>query len=384
LLFNSYDLFPSCTFEVLKKVLMRKLFVSSCFIFILIPFLFAGNPGNRNKKIKSKHPKNIILLIGDGMGTAQIYAGYTAKKGIMNITGMPVSGFSVTYSADNYITDSGAGGTALATGVKTKNASIGVDAAGKPVTSILEMAEQRGLSTGLVATSTITHATPASFIAHTSNRSKYADIALDFLHTDIDVFIGGGYNHFARRADSLNLLDSLKARGYFVARDLKDVDIPSTNRLAALLADEHMPSMIKGRGNMLPDATEMALKILKRNKSGFFIMIEGSQIDWGGHDNDAPYIVAEMVDFDNAVGKALQFASKNGETLVIVTADHETGGFGITGGSIVTGEVTGGFVTKDHTATMVPVFAYGPGSEIFTGVQENTEIFRKCVELLGL
>lgn len=346
--------------------------------------LFAGSPGEKKKKSKSPHPKNIILLIGDGMGTAQLYAGYTAKKGIMNITGMPVSGFSVTFSANDYITDSGAGGTALATGTKTNNGSIGVDAKGQPLETILEKAEKKGLSTGLVSTSAITHATPASFIAHTSNRSKYADIAFDFLRTDIDVFIGGGYNNFARRTDSLNLVDSLKAHGYLVARNLKDVDIPSTQRLAALLSDEHMPSMAKGRGNMLPDATEMALKMLKRNKSGFFIMIEGSQIDWGAHDNDLPYMVAEMVDFDNAVGKALQFAAKNGETLVIVTADHETGGFGITGGNLTTGEVKGSFLSKDHTATMVPVFAYGPGSERFSGVQDNADIFKKCVELLNL
>jgi alkaline phosphatase len=363
---------------------MKRYIFTVGLVMLILPAVFAGNPGDKSKKSKVKHPKNIILLIGDGMGTSQVYAGYTAKKGIMNITGMPVSGFSVTYSASDYITDSGAGGTALATGVKTNNYSIGVDEKGQHVRTILEMAEQKGLSTGLVATSTITHATPASFIAHTSNRSKYADIAFDFLRTDIDVFIGGGYNHFARRADSLNLIDSLKARGYFVARDLKDVDLPSTRRLAALLADEHMPSMAKGRGNMLPDATEMALKMLKRNKLGFFVMIEGSQIDWGGHDNDVSYVVNEMVDFDNAVGKALQFAAKDGETLVIVTADHETGGFGITGGNLATGDVQGSYLTKDHTATMVPVFAYGPGSELFTGVQQNTDIFKKCAKLLGL
>jgi len=360
---------------------MRKIVVSIVMISMLVPLLFAGKPGDKKKK--SEQPKNIILLIGDGMGTAQVYAGYTAKKGIMNITGMPVSGFSVTYSSNDYITDSGAGGTALSSGVKTKNGSIGVDTNGKPVETILEMAEKRGLSTGLVSTSSITHATPASFIAHTPNRSKYSDIALDFLKTDIDVFIGGGYKDFAKRADSLNLIDSLKARGYFIARNLKDVNVKSTTRLAALLADEHMPQMSKGRGNMLPDATEMALSMLDKNDKGFFIMIEGSQTDWGGHANDAAYIVDEMIDFDNAVGKALEFAAKDGETLVIVTADHETGGLGIIGGSILSGDVQGAFLIKDHTATMVPVFAFGPGSQLFTGVQDNTDIFKKCAKLLG-
>lgn len=362
---------------------MRKYLVSALLVIFIVPVLFAENPEEKKKKETASHPKNIILMIGDGMGTSQVYAGYTAKKGKMNITGMPVTGFSITCSASDYITDSGAGGTALSTGHKTKNYSIGVDTSGKPLETILEMAEKRGLSTGLISTSAITHATPASFIAHTSDRSKYADIAFDFLRTDIDVFIGGGYNHFAQRTDSLNLTDSLKAHGYFVTRNLKDVNVESTNRLAALLADEHMPQMSKGRGNMLPDATAMALQILARNANGFFIMIEGSQIDWGGHANDAAYVVDETVDFDNAVGKALTFAGKNGETLVIVTADHETGGFGITGGSVVNGKVQGAFLSKDHTATMVPVFAYGPGSELFTGVQNNTDIFKKCVKLLG-
>lgn len=363
---------------------MKNIIVSAFLLVILIPWLSAANPGDRKKKSKFRHPKNVILMIGDGMGTAQVYAGYTAKKGNMNITGMPVSGFVTTFSANNYITDSGASGTAFATGTKTKNYSIGVDTNGKAVPSILELAEQRGLATGLVSTSAITHATPASFIAHTSNRSKYADIAFDFLRTDIDVFIGGGYNHFARRIDSLNLTDSLKTRGYVVTRDLKNVNIQTTDRLAALLADEHMPRMSKGRGNMLPDATELALKMVSRNKKGFFIMIEGSQIDWAGHDNDASYIVDEVVDFDNAVGKALEFAAKDGETLVIVTADHETGGFGITGGNLAKGEIQGAFLIKDHSATMVPLFAFGPGSEKFSGVQDNTDIFKKCVELLKL
>lgn len=361
--------------------LFFKLFLASAITIVVIN---DANAQKSKRTSKSSTPKNIILLIGDGMGTSQVYAGYTAKKGVMNITGMPVTGFSITNSASNYITDSGAAGTALAAGVKTKNGSIGVDVDGKPVKTILEMAEDKGLSTGLVSTSAITHATPASFIAHTPSRSKYEDIANYFLHTDIDVFIGGGYNHFARRADSLNLIDSLMARGYFIARDLKDVDVPSTQSLAALLADEHMPSMIKGRGNMLSDATELALKMLKRNKKGFFIMIEGSMIDWAAHDNDAESIVKEIVDFDNAVGNALKFAAKNGETLVIVTADHETGGLGINGGSLETGEIVAAFTSKDHTATMVPVFAYGPGAERFTGVQQNTDIFKKCVQLLDL
>jgi alkaline phosphatase len=341
-----------------------------------------GDPASHKKKNKS--PRNIILMIGDGMGTTQLYAGLTVKKGQLNIAKFPISGFVKTYSSDNYITDSGAGATALATGTKTNNGYISVAPDGTVLETILEAAERKGLSTGLVATSSITHATPAGFIAHTSNRGNMEDIAMDFLKTDIDVFIGGGYNNFTLRKDSLNLLDSLISRGYFVARDLKDVDLPTVNKLAALLASGHMPRVSAGRKDMLLQGSSMAIKLLDRNKKGFFLMIEGSQMDWGGHDNNMEYVVEEMIDFDDAVGKVLEFARKDGETLVIVTSDHETGGLALTGGDISSGKVEGGFIHKDHTAVMVPIFAYGPGAENFSGIMDNTEVNRKCMELLKL
>ena len=360
---------------------MNRILVSVLLVLLIFPDSLFAEPSGRDSK--TKKPKNIIFMIGDGMGTAQVYAALTATHDKLNIARCPVTGFVKTFSADKYITDSGAGATAYATGHKTNNGYISVSPSGEKLPTILEIAEKNGLATGLVATSAITHATPAGFIAHTSNRGNMEDIALDFLKTDIDVFIGGGYNNFAHRKDSLNLTDSLRAHGYIVARDMRDVDLPTTNKLAALLADVHMPRMAAGRGNMLPDATDMALKILKRNKKGFFVMVEGSQIDWGGHDNNLDYIVEETVDFDKAVGKALDFAAKNGETLVIVTADHETGGLGLTGGDIQKGTVTGSFILKDHTAVMVPIFAYGPGSEKFSGIMDNTDVNKKCMALFG-
>jgi alkaline phosphatase len=372
----------NCNFA--KKNLMQRktlmLLILGSLLLIHYQSVGAGDPG---PKLKRKAPKNIILMIGDGMGSSQLYACITAKGDKCNIARFPVSGFVKTYSADNYITDSGAGATAFATGHKTNNGYISISPQGEKLQTILETAELRGLSSGLVATSAITHATPAGFIAHTRNRGNMEDIALDFLKTDIDVFIGGGYNNFAHRQDSLNLIDSLRAHGYFVARDLRDVDLPTVNKLAALLAEGHMPRIAAGRGNMLPDATDMAIKLLKRNKKGFFLMVEGSQIDWGGHDNDLNYVIEEAIDFDNAVGKALEFAKKNGETLIIVTADHETGGLGLTGGDLKTGKVEGSFIYKDHTAVMVPLFAFGPGSELFTGLMENTDVYRKCMSLYG-
>ena len=335
------------------------------------------------QKFKAKKPKNVILLIGDGMGTSHVFAGLTANGGHLFLENFKNVGFSKTQSSNRYITDSAAGGTALATGQKTYNGAIGVNTDTIAIKTILEMAEEKGLATGLVSTSAITHATPASFIAHQGSRGSYEDIAADFLKTDIDLFIGGGYKHFAARKDKRDLVSELKEKGYRVLRNMDEIAQVKSGKLVGLTADEHNEVYPK-RKMSLPVSTQTALNILSQNKKGFFIMIEGSQIDWGAHQNNMPYVVNEMLDFDQTIGKALEFASHNGETLIVVTADHETGGLALIGGDIKKGMVKGGFPTGDHTATMVPVFSYGPGAENFTGIIENTDIPKKIMTLLGL
>ncbi|MBL7871383.1 MAG: alkaline phosphatase [Cyclobacteriaceae bacterium] len=353
---------------------MRKLFV--------ICLLLALNSAGCAQKSKSK-PKNIILMVGDGMGTAQIYAGLTANKGKLNLERCTAVGFHKNQATDNYVTDSAAGATAFACGQKTYNGAIGVDASGKPIPTILEIAERNGLATGLVATCSITHATPASFISHQPSRALNEAIALDFLKTDIDVFIGGGRKYFSKRSDGINLNDSLIARGYQIANSIDEVQRITNGKLAAFLADEQQAKFSEGRGDELVKSTEVAIRLLKGNKKGMFMMIEGSQIDWGGHSNDTKYIVDEMVDFDNAIGKVLDFATADGNTLVIITADHETGGFSIIGGDMMTGTVEGKFTTEHHTGVMIPVFAFGPGSEQFSGIYQNTDIYKKMHEAFG-
>jgi alkaline phosphatase len=333
------------------------------------------------QKFKGNKPKNIILLIGDGMGVSQVFAGLTANRGHLFLENCKYIGFSKTQSADDYITDSAAGGTALSSGVKTYNGAIGVDAAGNKVPTILEEALASGLATGLVSTSAITHATPASFIAHQASRSSYEDIAADFLKTNIDVFIGGGLDHFAKREDGRDLVDELENKGYKVETDLKKIGKTKKGKLAGFTADVHNGRMAE-RGDMLTIATNTAINILDNNKKGFFLMIEGSQIDWGGHASSTIYVVEDMLDFDQVIGQALEFAAKDKETLVIVTADHETGGMALTGGSIEKGIIEGAFPTGGHTAVMVPVFSYGPGAEQFIGIMENTDIHAKMKMLL--
>jgi len=333
------------------------------------------------QKFKSKKPKNVILMIGDGMGVSQISAGITVNGGHLYLENFKHVGFSKTQASDNYITDSAAGGTALSSGQKTYNGAIGVTPDKMPVKTILEMAEDKGMATGLVSTSAITHATPASFIAHQGSRGSYEDIAADFLKTDIDVFIGGGYKHFAQRKDKRELTKELQAKGYQVLRNMDDIVKVKSGKLAGLTADEHNEAYPL-RKMSLPLSTKTALNILSQNKKGFFIMIEGSQIDFGGHANNTIYVVNEMLDFDEAIGKALEFAANDGETLIVVTADHETGGMALAAGNMKIGMVRGAYTSVDHTGTMVPVFAYGPGAQNFSGIQENTDIAIKIMNLL--
>lgn len=329
---------------------------------------------------KAPKVKNIILMIGDGMGLTQVYAGYTANKGKLNLEKATYIGFSKTYSANAYITDSGAGGTAMSTGVKTKNRAIGVDTLGQALKTILESAEEHGLATGLVATSAITHATPASFIAHQVSRYNYVSIAEDFIDSGIDIFLGGGKQFF--ESDTLNISDTLRNKGYSIGYNLDSINPNIAENIGCLAADDGLPRMLDGRGDFLPKAIDIALTKLSQNDKGFFVMIEGSQIDWGGHDNDIDYVITEVLDFDKAIGKAFDFADKNPGTLVIVTADHETGGLSIIGGDLATGEMTTNFGTADHTSVMVPVFAYGTGAEEFAGIYENTGIYHKMMKLL--
>jgi alkaline phosphatase len=329
-----------------------------------------------------KTPKNIILLIGDGMSATQIFAGITANGGMLNLNHLKHIGFSQTQSADNYITDSAAGGTAIATGQRVNNGVIALDADGEPIPTILQISDKKGKATGLVSTSGITHATPASFIAHQTSRNMYEAIAADFLKTDIDIFIGGGLEHFNQREDGRDLTKDLNKKGYQVFTSLKESTGATKAPMAIFTAEGHNADYSE-RGEMLTEATRKVIEVLSADPNGFFVMIEGSQIDWGGHANSTPYIVGEMLDFDRAIGAALEFAAKDGETLVIVTADHETGGMTINGGSFEEHSVTAKYTSTNHTAVMIPTFAYGPGAEAFIGIYDNTDLFVKMMNLFG-
>ncbi len=323
---------------------------------------------------KAKKPLNIILLIGDGMGLAQISAASVMNGGLA-LEMFTVIGLVKTSSADDYITDSSAGATAYSTGEKTYNGAVGLGADSLPRITLVELAEKNGLSTGLVSTCTITHATPGSFFGHQKSRDMHKEIAGDFYGKGIDFVAGTGKPYFD--------LNRLTDDHYKIVTGKGPFTFDPLSKHIWFYNDSIDPPKVAERGPWLLDATNAGISVLTHNKKGFFLMVEGSQIDWGGHDNDLNYMASELVDFDKAVKAALDFAKKDGNTLVIVTADHETGGLSLNGGSLAAKKIEGSFASTHHSGIMVPVFAFGPGAEQFQGIMENTDIFKKMKSLYG-
>lgn len=333
----------------------------------------------------SEKPKNIILLIGDGMALAQVSASiYWKGKGRSIFEQFRTVGFHKSYSSDYLVTDSAAGATAFACGHKTTNGAVGVlppdDA---PCPTILERLDRLGWATGMVTTCSATHATPACFIAHQDIRAMTENIALDYLRTPFDCLIAGGEQSFINRPDRRDLEDSLQRRGYVVRSGTGFGKLPLDGSAPfVLFTAPNEPGTASAGRNYLPKATRVACDFLqKRSPKGFFLMVEGSQIDWAEHANDGNWLRAELLDFDATVRKALEFAASNGETLVIVTGDHECGGLSLSDGPKRQG-FSPQFAERLHTAAMVPVFAYGPQAGLFSGIYENTAIHDKMWEAL--
>jgi len=331
--------------------------------------------------------KNIIFLIGDGMGLGQLSAGTYANGNTSALESFSVIGLHKPYASNKLITDSAAAATAFACGQKTYNGAIAVDVNKNSIPTILEEAEKNGLATGLVASSSIVHATPACFIAHNEYRKNYEDIATDFLKTEVDYFVGGGLKYFNRRDDDdRNLVKELEAKGYMVSdyfkSDFNNLIPDTTSNFGYFTADEEPIPASMGRDYLIGASNKSYPFLKARSDKGFFVMIEGSQIDWGGHANNTEYIISEFLEFNEVIASALAYAEQDGETLVVVTADHETGGFAIQQESTMD-SISGAFTSDYHTGTMIPVFAYGPGAELFSGIYENTDVYYKMRQVFG-
>ncbi len=360
---------------------MKRVFVIVS-VLSMIPFFFSCE--KKEKVIEEPKAVNVIYMIGDGMALPQVFATMLATGEDLAFCQFPYIGVVDTRSASNDITDSAAGGTALACDKKTKNGMVGMDVDTLAMETILEVLADQGKSTGIVVTCYSGHATPADFYAKVPKRSMYEDIAIQMAESDkLNVMIAGGRKHFNQRKDSLDLLARMENElGWKVYDTLADID--TTCMKYAVLANRgHMPKYDE-RGDFLPEGVKTALKTLEQDEDGFFLMVEGSQIDFACHAGDSAWMVDETVDFSNAVQVALDYAKTHDNTLVVVTADHETGGLTMIDPQGHYSNVSLNYSTRSHTCLPVMIYAYGPGAELFTGWMQNNEVKAKILKACGI
>ncbi|MGE6630807.1 alkaline phosphatase [Bacillus sp. NPDC077027] len=421
-----------------------------------------GQPDKAEAKKKKKNEvQNVIVLIGDGMGTPYLST-YRAFKHNGDLSGATafdpyLTGMHKTYPNDSKsnITDSAAAGTAMATGKKTYNNAISVEKNGRKLKTVLEEAKNSGKSTGLIVTSELTNATPAAYAAHDVSRKNTAAIADDFFDETIrkqhkvDIMLGGGLVDFVRK--DRDLTKEFQQAGYNYVTNKQAMENNKKQKMLGIFADGGLDKAIDRNKNTpsLKEMTSSAIKQLSKNKKGFFLMVEGSQIDWAGHDHDIVSAMSEVADFEKAYEEAIRFAKKDQNTLVIATADHSTGGlsFGANGSGnwdfkpvkavkktpdyiaqkivagmsaeaalnkyidltftkeelnsvekaaetkdtvkiddaieqIINARSNTGWTTSGHTGDEVPFYAYGPTSDRFRGLLENTNQAKLIFKLL--
>lgn len=408
------------------------------------------------------HVKNVIYFIGDGMGFNHLYLASLLEGKTLNIMKTPYTGIVKTFSANTWVTDSAAAGTALATGFKTNNGMIGMLPNQESVPTIIEIAKAYGMRTGIVVTCRITHATPASFYGHVPDRDMENELAEQLItNATVDIIMGGGYRNFlpmsvkgSSRKDEKDLIALAKEKGYAYVTKKSELANIDSDKVLALFSSSHMAAASDRSGEqpMLYEMVEKALELLSKDGEPFFLMVEGSQIDWEAHGNDPYGVWKEVAEFDKAVGVALQFAKTNPDTLIVITADHETGGLSTSTGTYmlevemlkkfkmntdtflakfnieekekfisavkeiysidmteaeyewllnikktaksyydlpnnfgkyISSKALVGWTTFDHTGNPVPIFAFGPGAEYFTGWFDNTDIPRLIARLMG-
>lgn len=328
-------------------------------------------------------PNSVILLIADGAGVSHwTLAGYASDE--LAIERMPVAGLVDTRGADHEVTGSAPGASALATGVRTYMGAISVDLNNMPQETVLEVAHRQGWATGLITTTWLTDATPAAFAAHVPSRGQMTDIFQQMIALPVNVLLGGGSRllPLAQARDGLDLRTPAMERYTFVetAADLESVSRSEASMVLGFFAEGEMP-LAPERSPNLAEMTAAALRVLEKDPDGFFLMVENEGSDTEAHRNSSREIItAEMLGFDAAVGVALDYQERHPETLVLVTADHETGGLHLTHNE--QREIVMGYATINHTAAFVPLFASGPGADRFGGLKGNDEVGRILLELV--
>ena len=330
---------------------------------------------------KGKKVKNIIFMIGDGMGLEQLSTAWVVNNRHLNITdNFPYVGLQWTYSASKLVTDSAAAGTALATGSKTNNGMIATSPDGQPLETLSEYAKSKGKKTGTSVVCRICDATPAVFSTHAPHRDSLYDITAQFVDSKLDFLFGGGLRWWENRPDGRDLAAEVEAKGYTFVKTVEELNAVQNGPVIALTSYMELPAALDRNGAHQASVVK-ALELLD-NKDGFFLMVEGSCIDDYCHANKVGYVVEEILDFDRTVGAVLEWAAKDGETLVIVTADHSTGAMTLQGGSINEQSIAVNFSNTGHNGVALPVYAWGPRAEEFVGIYENAELSKKIKKLI--
>ena len=330
---------------------------------------------------KGKKVKNIIFMIGDGMGLEQLSTAWIVNNRHLNITdNFPYVGLQWTYSASKLVTDSAAAGTALATGSKTNNGMIATSPDGQPLETLSEYAKSKGKKTGTSVVCRVCDATPAVFSTHHETRDSLYDITAQFVDSELDFLFGGGLRWWENRPDGRDLTAEVEAKGYTFVKDVESLMAVEEGPVIALTSYMELPAALDRNGAHQASVIK-ALELLD-NKNGFFLMVEGSCIDDWCHANKVGYAVEEILDFDRTVGAVLEWAARDGETLVIVTADHSTGGMTLLGGKVAEQSVAVNYANTGHNGVALPVYAWGPGAEKFVGIYENAELSQMIKEIL--
>lgn len=392
-------------------------------------------------KASAQSPKNIVLISADGMGVCQWQAAMVAAHGKLNLGRMQSAGLLTTNPADVFCGDAPSHSTALATGVNSHKGAVSVDMDNKPVKTITELLKEQGLAVGIVSANTLVEGSIVPFIGHAQNRMATEALTASMVDTGIDVFIGAGSDYFTNspqmggfgpgagqgggqrqgggpgaaagaaqgqrqgggqggqgggpggampmgeRGDKRNLIKELESKGYQVLHSIDEIRNVKSGKLAGFTGASMNPNIQQGRGDMFPVSVETALNVLQSASKGFFLMIGDMYVDRASHNSKIDLLCDEAMDLDRAIGKALDFAERDGQTLVLVVGSPEASGMSLVGGNMAEGTVEAKWSMPgmaNHSGTQVPMFAYGPGADQFMGVLENTEVFGKMKRIFGV
>lgn len=356
-------------------------------------------------------PKNIVLISADGMGVCQWQAAMVAAHGKLNLGRMQSAGLLTTNPADVFCGDAPSHSTALATGVNSHKGAVSVDMDNKPVKTITELLKEQGLAVGIVSANTLVEGSIVPFIGHAQNRMATEALTASLVDTGVDVFIGAGSDYFIKspqmggfgpgggqggpggampmgeRGDKRNLIKELESKGYQVLHSIDEIRNVKSGKLAGFTGASMNPNIQQGRGDMFPVSVETALNVLQSASKGFFLMVGDMYVDRASHNSKIDLLCDEAMDLDRAIGKALDFAERDGQTLVLVVGSPEASGMSLVGGNMAEGTVEAKWSMPgmaNHSGTQVPMFAYGPGADQFMGVLENTEVFAAMKRIFGV